>query len=110
LNVPVWAYGIAFEDVVEGRPGDDGRVEFVRVVEKSGLLTIRAAGPDADPSRFSEVVTVLSKPALATERYSPSYCAFAMKPKDFERIEGTVKRLEDADSNIFVEIANEGDL
>lgn len=40
-NSPYFAYGISFEDIVEGSIVVDGVYEFVRVIERSGNRTVR---------------------------------------------------------------------
>ena len=41
-NLPFWAYGISWHDVVEATPAPDGMLTMVRVVTKSGHRTVRA--------------------------------------------------------------------
>ena len=55
-SVPIWAYGLAFEDVVEGKIEADTRVHFTKVRQRSGLLTVRIAGPDAPQGVLAELV------------------------------------------------------
>ena len=105
-NVPLGAYGLAYEDIVEAKSGDDDRKHFVRVLEKSGLLTVRAAGPKADPSRFGKLCEMLQSRAVATEKFSPTYWAFAMGRASFLELEEAIDEAED-DETIFVEVAND---
>jgi hypothetical protein len=106
MNVPVWAYGLAFEDIVEAKEGDDDRKHFVRVLEPSGLLTVRSAGPHADESQFRKLCEILQSRAVATEQFSPNYYAFAMEPEAFPDLEPIIDEAE-ASGTIFVEVANE---
>lgn len=105
-NVPVWAYGLAYRDVVRTALGQDGRRHYKKVTQKSGLLTIRAAGPDADQAVFRQLCEMLEKNAVASERFSTTYCAFAMEPQRFAALGPEVERAEDT-RTIFVEVAND---
>lgn len=105
-NVPIWAYGLAYGDIIETRRGADGRRHFERVLKPSGLLTVRAAGPTADREKFSELIELLQRHAVATERYSASYAAFAMEPAAFAEIEPIVDDAARGD-DIHVEVAND---
>src|SRR4051794_22166352 len=40
-NSPFYAYGVSWKDIAEALPGEDGALEFERVVEKSGHRTVR---------------------------------------------------------------------
>lgn len=40
-NSPFYAYRVSTDDIVEGRPVEDGLYEFVRVIERSGNRTVR---------------------------------------------------------------------
>jgi hypothetical protein len=40
-NTPWYAYGISWHDVVEALPDEDGQLQFVKVVSKSGNRTVR---------------------------------------------------------------------
>ena len=40
-NSPWYIYGISFEDIVRASPGEDGMLEFVEVVQRSGTSTFR---------------------------------------------------------------------
>jgi hypothetical protein len=108
-NVPIWAYGIAYGDVVSTIAGDDDRIHFSKVLRKGGLLTVRAAGPSADREVFSQLCETMQHRAVATGRYSPSYCAFAMDPQTFRELESRIDDMALA-GNIEVEIANDEDL
>jgi hypothetical protein len=104
-NVPIWPYGIAYEDIVEARTEPDGRLHFIRVTEPSGLLTLRVAGPQADAARFERLIGKLQEAAVATERYSKSYAAFAIKPERYEQLRDLLGAAE-SDGTIYVEVAN----
>jgi Domain of unknown function (DUF4265) len=105
-NVPVWAYGLAYQDVIHAETGDDGRKHFTKLVQKSGLLTVHAAGPDANKEVFESLLQELEVNAVATERYTRSYAAFAMEPQAFSKMERRIDGLERTEP-IFVEIAND---
>jgi hypothetical protein len=105
-NVPIWAYGLALGDVVEAPILDDQRRHFKKLLRRSGLLTVRAAGPDSDREVLGRLYDVLKRNAVATERFSPSYAAFAMEPAVFAQLEKVVNEAERA-GPIVVEIANE---
>jgi hypothetical protein len=105
-NVPVWAYGLAYGDVVEANTGEDGRKHFRKLLSKGGLLTVRAAGPEADQDTFNKLYEELKRHAVAYERFSPSYAAFAMDPGAFAKVERTIDDAERSGA-IHVEIAND---
>jgi hypothetical protein len=107
-NVPVWAYGLAYGDVVEADTREDGRKHFKKLINKGGLLTVRAAGPRADKEAFNALCEMLQRHAVATERYSPSYAAFAMEPAAFAEVETAIAEAERS-AGIHVEIANDED-
>ena len=104
-NVPIWAYGLAFEDVVEGRTDADGRTHYTQVLQRSGLLTVRIAGPDAPAPFFRRIVEKVAEHSVATEHYSSTYSAFAMTRQKFDEIATTIDEAEET-GLIFVEIAN----
>jgi|SRR5712692_735088 len=41
-SIPYFIYGISLHDVVEARPDPEGRLQFLRVVGRSGNRTLRA--------------------------------------------------------------------
>ncbi len=106
FNIPIWAYGIAAEDVVSARMDDDDRLHFVKVVRPSGILTVRVAGPRADEVALSNVKDLLGKNAIASENYSKTYMAYAMEKSTFMSIEADIDRLCDYET-LFVEVSNE---
>lgn len=56
-NSPFWAYGVSWRDVVEARPGAEGMLTFVRVIQKSGHRTVRLIlNPPADESADSQAI------------------------------------------------------
>jgi Domain of unknown function (DUF4265) len=105
-SVPIWAYGLAFEDIVEAAVGPDGRNHLSALVRRSGLLTVRVAGPDAPREMFMRLRDVLAQHAVAAEHYSASYSAFAIAPVEFERVLPIVDGAEQS-GQLFVEVANE---
>lgn len=40
-NSPFFAYGVSWQDVIEARPSEDQRLEYIRCVGKSGNRTVR---------------------------------------------------------------------
>lgn len=106
LNVPLWAYGLAYEDVIEAEMAEDQRLHYVRLAQRSGLLTVRVAGPDADPASYERLISVLQRRASATERYDSTYCAFAMSQESLGGCEEEIDAAE-REGMIQVEIANE---
>lgn len=75
-NVPIWVFGLAYGDVVEADTREDGRRHFKKVLDKGGLLTVRAAGPGADRDVFDRLCEKLQRHAVATERFSPQLRCF----------------------------------
>jgi hypothetical protein len=56
-NSPFYAYGVSYEDVIEGRLVVEGMYEFVRVVERSGNRTVRLMfGDERADSAFGKGV------------------------------------------------------
>ena len=107
LNIPLDAYGLAFEDIVECTQGEDGRKYFVRVIEPSGLLTVRLAGPEADAGRFAELADLLRTHSVSGgEKFTDRYIGYAMERTAFDAIEMQIDELCD-DETLFVEIAND---
>ena len=107
-NVPIWVYGLAYGDVVEADTREDGRKHFKKVLNKGGLLTVRAAGPNADKEVFDGLCEMLQRHAVATERFSPSYVAFAMEPTAFAQVESAIAQAERS-GRIYIEVANDED-
>ena len=105
-SVPVWSYGLGYEDVVEATLRDDGRLHVNRVVKPSGFLTVRAAGPEADKAVLGRLFDALQKAAVAVELLSPSYGAFAMEADAFSAIEPLIDEAERT-GKIFVQVAND---
>lgn len=105
-SVPVWAYGLAFEDIIEASTADDGRLHFVRLDTPSGLLTVRAAGPHANPESFARLRALLAAASEVAERFSDTYSAFALRPEAYRSIESAIDDAERS-GEITVEIANE---
>ena len=40
-NVPFFIYGVSLNDIVQALPNPEGRLQFIKVVERSGSRTIR---------------------------------------------------------------------
>ncbi|MCW5803011.1 MAG: DUF4265 domain-containing protein [Deltaproteobacteria bacterium] len=54
-NIPFYVRGVSSEDIVSGRQGDDGRLEFGEVVESGGHSTLRVlVRNDGDVARVCE--------------------------------------------------------
>ncbi|HEY0381453.1 MAG TPA: DUF4265 domain-containing protein [Candidatus Elarobacter sp.] len=82
-NVPIWAYGLAFDDIVEAVLQNDERFHYTRIRHRSGLLTVRIAGPEAPRSEFEELTNSLAARAVAAEHFSDVYVAFAIAADDY---------------------------
>lgn len=69
-NTPWYAYGISWQDVVEARPDQDGQLQLVKVVSKSGNRTvrIRAETPFED-SWLETIVSLGASYEGANRRY-----------------------------------------
>jgi hypothetical protein len=105
-SVPIWAYGLAFDDVVEAKVQSDERYHITRVVKDSGLLTVRIAGPDALRSFFEDLIKAFASRAVATEHFSKVYSAFAMASADYAALLPLAENAEKT-GLIFIEVANE---
>jgi hypothetical protein len=105
-NVPIWAYGLAFDDIVEAVLRNDGRFHYTRIRHRSGLLTVRIAGPDAPQSEFEELANSLAARAVAAERFSDVYVAFAIAADDYNALLSIVENAEKT-GLIFAEVAND---
>jgi hypothetical protein len=105
-NVPVFAYGLALDDIVRAEKREDGRWHFLEVIKPSGLLTVRVAGVKADARKFEAIVNLLKPESIASERYGDRWIAYAMKPESFAKVERAIEDLED-DESLMVEIAND---
>jgi len=104
-NVPVWAYGVAFEDDVFAETGSDDRLHFVGLARAGGLLTVRVAGPDADTSKLNELLKAIGQIAVVRENFSECYAVFAVERERKREIDLLVESFDD-DDQIFVEFAN----
>jgi hypothetical protein len=105
-NVPVFAYGLALDDIVRAEKREDGRWHFLDVAKRSAFLTVRIAGLKADASRFEAVISLLKPVAIASESYGERYTAYAMRPESFEKVDKAIDAQEQPDV-LMVEIANE---
>jgi hypothetical protein len=105
-NVPVFAYGLALDDIVRAEKREDDRWHFLEVAKPSGLLTVRVAGLKADASRFEALLNLLKPVSIASESYGERYIAYAVKPESFEKIDKALEELEQPNI-LIVEIAND---
>jgi hypothetical protein len=58
-NTPWYAYGISWQDVVEARPDEQGQLQFVKVVSKSGNRTVRITSEQPFTDEWLEKVASL---------------------------------------------------
>ena len=79
-NLPFFAYGMSFHDIVEAEPAQDGMLDFVRVVEKSGYRTIRVVTADLSPVP-KELIVALNAMDVWYERADKSYIALNIQPE-----------------------------
>ena len=57
-NLPFFAYGLSWQDLVEACPDSDGVLEFKKIVEKSGHKTVRVINVEGEISNdFMELIT-----------------------------------------------------
>jgi hypothetical protein len=81
-NLPFWAYGVSWLDVVEAHPDPDGMLRMQRVVEKSGHRTVRVifeigADESAEARAILEGVNALG---ASYEGMTPKYLAIDIPP------------------------------
>ena len=58
-NTPWYAYGISWQDVVEAQPDEDGQLQFVKLVSKSGNRTVRITAEQPFTDEWLEKVVSL---------------------------------------------------
>ena len=82
-NLPFFAYGVSWLDVVEAYPDDNGQLVMSRVVEKSGHRTVRAIfdpGVDQSPEARAILDGVVALGA-SYEGANPRYLAIDIPPE-----------------------------
>jgi Domain of unknown function (DUF4265) len=82
-NGPFFAYGVSWKDVVEARLGDDGVLEYVRVVSKSGNRTLRVIFNDyrAGDDRAKNVLRGLQQLGCSYEGMQPRLVSINVPPE-----------------------------
>jgi hypothetical protein len=99
-NVPFYAYGLNFHDVVEARsPAPDLKPFVRRVTERSGHRTIRVSFSDAVPEadRIAHL-SALHECHVTYERCSARYFALDLEPEaDVDEVRDRLDALESAD-------------
>jgi hypothetical protein len=58
-NTPWYAYGISWQDVLEARPDQDGQLQLVKVVSKSGNRTVRVTAEEPFKDEWLEKIVSL---------------------------------------------------
>lgn len=80
-NIPCYAYGLNFHDVVRAKPDPDGILEAFELVELSGHRTFRIFfRKNISEEIQDEVLSLLKQLTISYERASKLYCALDMKP------------------------------
>ena len=81
-NVPFWAYGLNYLDVVRATPDSDGILTIHEVTEPSGHRTLRVMfGDDVDADQQSELLGQIHQPGTVTfERADNSLLAINIAP------------------------------
>ncbi|MFO0858112.1 MAG: DUF4265 domain-containing protein [Phycisphaerales bacterium] len=84
-NSPFFAYGVSFQDVVEARDKfDDGVLEFIRVVKKSGNRTLRMSHEAGKPIS-SKILKPLLDMGCTYEGANPAFLVINVPPQaDFD--------------------------
>jgi Domain of unknown function (DUF4265) len=82
-NVPFYAYGLNFSDVVEARAqAPDQKPSVLRVVERSGHNTLRVMFDAAvSEARMLELLAALEPLAVSFERSGEHYFALDLEPE-----------------------------
>src|SRR6185369_49433 len=104
-NLPFFAYGVSYLDIIEARPAAKGAFPtFVRVAKKSGHRTIRIIlKPPSDRSKKTQaILDKLVEMGCTYEGADPSFIAVDIPKKvDFdgvcEFVEGTGQEWENGD-------------
>lgn len=94
-NSPFFAYGASWQDVVEARVGDDGVLDYVRRIEKSGNRTLRVIFPDykIDDSRAERVLAALRDLGCSYEGMQPRLISINVPSKvDLKGVTDFLKR------------------
>ena len=81
-NSPFFAYNVSWKDVIEALPGSDGRLEFKKVVKKSGHKTIRVIfDPPVNQSAASKkILDDMVEMGCSFEGANPAYIAVDIPP------------------------------
>ena len=81
-NVPFWAYGLNYRDVVRATPDSDGMLIIHEVTEPSGHRTLRVMFvSDVDTGQQSELLGQIHQPDTVTfERANNSLVAINIAP------------------------------
>lgn len=82
-NLPALAYDLDLDDEVEAHKGDDGRLHFDRVVERSGNVAYRIMlldGVDTSGDMIRERLSQVRLLSSAEEKYSDRYYVFNIEP------------------------------
>lgn len=82
-NVPFYAYGLNFHDVVEARPlAPDQKPSIIRLMERSGHATLRVKFDEATAeARMLELLRSLKPLAVSFERGGARYFALDLEPE-----------------------------
>jgi Domain of unknown function (DUF4265) len=82
-NSPFFAYGVSWQDVVEARAGEDGVLDYVRRIEKSGNRTIRVIFPDykINDHQGAGVLAALRDLGCTYEGMQPRLVSINIPPK-----------------------------
>ena len=91
-NVPMFAYGVSDNDIVEGAEYAEDMFDFVRVVQPSGNRTIRVileADAKADTEAGKAVIAGLTDLGCTYENFNGSWIGVVVPPDvDIDRVSG----------------------
>ncbi|AFE03547.1 hypothetical protein COCOR_00534 [Corallococcus coralloides DSM 2259] len=80
-NSPFFAYRVSFQDVVEAQPDPGGRLEFQRVVEKSGHRTVRVILDDVESPDAKPFMDGLRQRGCGYEGFQPKLLSIDLPPE-----------------------------
>lgn len=79
-NSPFFAYRVSWLDVVEARPDAGGRLEFLRVVEKSGHQTVRVILEDVESPKATPFLDGVKQRGCSFEGFQPKLLSIDVPP------------------------------
>lgn len=81
-NPPFFIYNVSLNDIVAATPDEDGWLQFLTVVRRSGNVTLRArsAALIGDPARRAEIENHLRRLGCVVEEHRERLLAISVPP------------------------------